>query len=86
MPRLLHHLLARPRRSNPAFLLGLPLLLVLVSSQVGCSLFGYHGVEEWPSTTVLEDGRYEVRRYEPAAVAMTVVEPGVEDVGNEGFR
>ncbi|MFI4860701.1 MAG: SOUL family heme-binding protein, partial [Phycisphaerales bacterium JB063] len=47
---------------------------------------GYHGVEEWPSTTVLEDGRYEVRRYEPAAVAMTVVEPGVEDVGNEGFR
>ncbi len=64
----------------------LPLLALLIFPQAGCSLFGVHGVEEWPSTTVIEDGRYEVRRYEPAAVATTVVEPGVSNVGNEGFR
>ncbi|MEM9414208.1 MAG: heme-binding protein [Planctomycetota bacterium] len=80
------HVLRRPRRLRLAMLLGLPLVLFAVFSQVGCSLFGYHGVEEWPSTALIEDGRYEVRQYEPAAVAVTVIEPGVDNVGNEGFR
>lgn len=66
--------------------LGLPLLALALFPQAGCSLFGVHGVEEWPSTTVIKDGRYEVRQYEPAAVATTVVEPGVKNPGNEGFR
>ncbi|XAM00387.1 heme-binding protein [Phycisphaeraceae bacterium D3-23] len=76
----------RLRCARLAMLVATPLLLLGLLSQVGCSLFGYHGVEEWPSTTVLDEGRYEVRQYEPAAVAMTVVEPGVSNVGNEGFR
>lgn len=78
-----------PRQGRKVFWrigLTLPLLALLLFPQVGCSLFGIQGVEEWPSTTVIEDGRYEVRQYEPAAVAVTVVEPGVKNVGNEGFR
>ncbi|MEO1101128.1 MAG: heme-binding protein [Pseudomonadota bacterium] len=45
------------------------------------------GAEEEPAHTVLlEDGRYEIRQYEPAIVAQVEVAGDLGDASNAGFR
>jgi len=86
MPTQPRHLPVRLVKPRFTLAVMLPLLALILFPQAGCSLVGVHGVEEWPSTTLVEEGRYEVRQYEPAAVAVTTIEPGTKNPGNEGFR
>lgn len=53
----------------------------------GCSLVGIRTVEQADYRVIDEDGRYEIRQYEDAIVAETVVEPGTwRDEGNVAFN
>lgn len=48
--------------------------------------FAASGAEEPPHTVVLEDGRFELRQYEPAIVAEVEVTGDMRRAGNSGFR
>lgn len=53
----------------------------------GCSVFGYHGSTETPAYTVIDEiGPVTIRHYDARLAADTVVDEGVEDARNTGFK
>lgn len=43
-------------------------------------------VEEPPHTTILKEGKYEIRQYEPTIIAEVVITGNMRRAGNSGFR
>jgi hypothetical protein len=67
----------RPGYGSGAFLIGLLVLFF------GSPLLA---IETAPYQVLEKDGDFELRRYAAYVVAETLVEGGMEEVGNEGFR
>ena len=61
------------------------LAVFLASCHVACSVFGVRTAQEHPSTDLVTDGRFALRRYEPAIVASTTVRADASNPGNVMF-
>lgn len=81
-------MISQPNQSRPSkrFVARSPLIVLLVTLQSGCGLFGVRTAEE-PDFSILKDqGRFQVREYEPLVVVETMVDAGFNEAAKIAFK